>query len=71
MMSRSTPPTVDGASGAALLDKLCIDEFHLLNFFFFKNGFWIGAIRNVVDRVLLTATPLLLRTLGRAAALTP
>lgn len=70
MMSRSTPPSVDGASGAALLDKLCIDEFHLLNFFK-KNGFWIGAIRNVVDRVLLTATPLLLRTLGRAAAPAP
>lgn len=49
MMSRSTPPTVDGASGAALLDKLCIDEFHLLNFFFFlKTDFGLARLETLL-----------------------
>lgn len=46
MMSRSTPPTVDGASGAALLDKLCIDEFHLLNFFL-KTDFGLARLETL------------------------
>lgn len=47
MMSRSTPPTVNGASGAALLDKLCIDEFHLLNFFFLKTDFGLARLETL------------------------